>query len=368
MPEPLKITILGLSITSSWGNGHATTFRGLVRELNRRGHHITFLERDVPWYAEHRDLPIPPYCDLGLYQDLEELRERFERDVVEADCVIVGSYVPEGVDVATWVNDMAKGVTAFYDIDTPVTLAKLRRGDYEYISPELIPRYNMYLSFTGGPTLHRLQEKYKSPKALPLYCSFDPDNYFPEKHEIKWDLGYLGTYSDDRQPPLERLMLDAARSWPEGRFAVAGPQYPETIEWPVNVERFEHLPPNEHCAFYCSQRFAMNITRADMIEAGYSPSVRLFEAAACGVPVISDFWEGLDSFFTIGEDILVSRSATDTLSFLCGMSEHEREQIGRNAREKVMSKHTAAHRAGELERYILKARHGQSPLLDALRI
>jgi spore maturation protein CgeB len=347
----MNIVILGLSITSSWGNGHATTFRGLVRELNNQHHNVLFLERDVPWYAGNRDLPNPEYCQTELYASLPDLKQRFTEHVREADLVIVGSYVPEGVQVGEWVVKTAQGIKAFYDIDTPVTLAKLERKDYEYLHPDLIPKYDLYLSFTGGPTLSLLEEKYGSPKARALYCSVDQTLYFPEFQEAIWDLGYLGTYSDDRQPPLEKLMLDAARAWPGGRFVVAGPQYPESIKWPANTKHIEHLPPAAHRKFYNSQRFAQNITRADMIQAGYSPSVRLFEAAACGTPIISDYWEGLESIFEIGTEILVAYNAKDTLQFLREICKSERKMIGERARKKVLANHTAAHRAKELISY-----------------
>ena len=349
---PLKIIILGLSITSSWGNGHATTFRGLVRELDKRGHEVLFLERDVPWYAENRDLPHPPYGRTELYTDLADLQARFGSDIRDADAVIVGSYVPEGVAVGAWVVKTARGVTGFYDIDTPVTLAKLGRKDYEYLSPDLIPQYDLYLSFTGGPTLDRLEQQYGSPRARPLYCSVDPNLYYPEAVPVRWDLGYLGTYSDDRQGPLERLMLKAARQQPKARFVVAGPQYPPEIRWPDNVDRTEHLPPKEHRGFYNAQRFTLNITREDMIRAGYAPSVRLFEAAACGVPIISDYWDGLETFFELGEELLVSRSPEDTLHYLREIPEKERQAIGARARERILGAHTAAHRAAELEGYL----------------
>ncbi|WP_347158498.1 CgeB family protein [Pontibacter chitinilyticus] len=347
----MNIVILGLSITSSWGNGHATTFRGLVRELNNQGHDVLFLERDVPWYANSRDLPDPEYCQTELYASLDDLKARFTEQVREADMVIIGSYVPEGVLVGEWVCKTAQGIKAFYDIDTPVTLAKLEREDYEYLHPNLIPKYDLYLSFTGGPTLDLLERKYGSPMARALYCSFDPTLYYPEFQDVKWDLGYLGTYSDDRQPPLEKLMLDAARQWEGGRFVVAGPQYPESIKWPANTQYIHHLPPAEHRKFYNSQRYTQNITRADMIKAGYSPSVRLFEAAACGTPIISDYWDGLNSIFKIGSEILVSRSAKDTLCFLREICKSERKMIGERARKKVLSQHTAAHRAKELISY-----------------
>jgi spore maturation protein CgeB len=351
MNKPLNITVLGLSITSSWGNGHATTFRALIRELNKAGHNVTFLERDVPWYASNRDLAQPDFCELFLYPDLNTLKDKHLDLVQNADLVIVGSYVPEGVEVGKWVCKEAKGIKAFYDIDTPVTLAKLERKDYEYLSPELIPAYDLYLSFTGGPTLRLLENKYGSPCARALYCSVDPALYFPEAIEKRLDLGYLGTYSDDRQPPLERLLFDAAKSWEAGRFAVAGPQYPERIVWPQNVQYIHHLPPAEHREFYNAQRFTLNITRADMIKAGYSPSVRLFEAAACGVPIISDYWEGLDTVFELGIEIFVSSSGAETLEYLRDLPEAERVAAGERARQKILAAHTASHRAAELVSY-----------------
>ena len=351
----LRFVFCGLSITSSWGNGHATTYRGLIRELAERGHDVLFLERDVPWYAKDRDLPDPKYCRVELYSDLQELRDRFTGEVRRADAAIVGSYVPDGVSVGKWVTSTARGVTAFYDIDTPVTLAKLARGDHEYISPELIPRYQLYLSFSGGPTLAHLQSVYGSPAAEVLYCSVDPKNYYLEAAEQKWELGYLGTYSNDRQPKLEALLLEPARKWPEGRFAVAGPMYPQSLEWPSNVHRIEHLAPPAHRRFYNNQKFTLNLTRFHMVRAGYSPSVRLFEAAACGTPIISDYWDGLESIFSIGEEILVARSTGDVLRYLREMRDRERRAIGERAMMRILRDHTAQERAAELEAYVLKA-------------
>jgi spore maturation protein CgeB len=353
----MKIVILGLSITSSWGNGHATTYRALVRALAARGHDILFLERDATWYAENRDLPEPPYCRTALYHDLRALEARHGAEIAGADLVVVGSYVPDGIAVGDMVHRRAGGLTAFYDIDTPVTLARLETGGTDYLQPAQIARYDLYLSFTGGPTLDRLEDKYAARMARPLYCSVDPDLYSPAPAPdgVQFDMGYLGTYSEDRQPVLDRLMLTAAERWPGGRFIVAGPQYPESIEWLPNVQRVIHLAPAEHRAFYNQLRYTLNVTRKDMVTAGYSPSVRLFEAAACGTPIVSDTWPGLDCFFTPGAEILVSRSADDTLSYLHDLTEAERHGIGRRARERVLAAHTAAHRALELESYMREA-------------
>ena len=344
--------MLGLSITSSWGNGHASTYRGLVRELAARGHGVLFLERDMPWYRAHRDLQAIPLARIELYSSLQQLKDRFADDVRHADVVIVGSYVPEGVAVGEWVITTAHGIPAFYDIDTPVTLAKLACGDREYLSPALVRRYRLYLSFTGGPTLECLERHYKTPRARPLYCAVDPSLYYPEACEARWELGYLGTYSADRQPALEALLLEPARRWTQGHFVVAGPQFPPTIAWPTNVQRIEHLPPAQHRTFYNAQRFTLNLTRADMVRAGYSPSIRLFEAAACAAPIISDAWQGLETFFTLEKEILVVHAPDQTLHYLCELPEAERLAIGWRARARVLAEHTAAHRAAELEAYI----------------
>jgi len=347
----VKLIVLGLSLSSSWGNGHATTYRALLRAFAERGHDILFLERDVPWYASQRDFPGADWCRLELYSDLAAL-EAWRDEIARADAVILGSYVPEGVAVSRFVQQAARGVTAFYDIDTPVTLAKLERGDFEYLSPEVIPGFDLYLSFTGGPTLRRIEVRYGSPTARALYCSVDPAAYRRLDVPKQWDLSYLGTYSDDRQPTLERLLIEPARRLPHLRFVVAGPQYPTTIDWPANVERIEHCPPADHAEFYSASRFTLNVTRADMIAAGWSPSVRLFEAGACGVPVISDRWEGIEDLFEPGREIILADGGDQVVEAL----EQDGAAIGKAARAKILGGHTAAHRAAELETYLSSAK------------
>lgn len=361
MRPSFDIVILGLSVTSSWGNGHATTYRGLIRGLAARGHRVLFLERDAPWYAENRDEPHPQGAVTEIYHSLEELAARFEQSVREARLVVVGSFVRDGARVGEWVTSVAKGKTAFYDIDTPVTLAKLANGEHEYLTPALIPSYHGYFSFTGGPALRFLESHYGAPMARVLYCSVDSEKYYPMQEPLAWDLGYLGTYSKDRQPGLEALMLDAARQWRAGRFAVAGPMYPEEIAWPENVEREIHLSPREHAAFYGAQRFTLNITRAEMKSAGFSPSVRLFEAGACAVPVISDWWQGLEELFTIGKEVLISNNADDTLRYLRDVPEPRRREIGLAARRRVLAEHTPQHRAIQLEGYLKEMDDNASP-------
>jgi spore maturation protein CgeB len=304
-----------------------------------------------------------------LYTGLSDLRDRFAREVRDADLVIVGSYVPDGVAVGEWVCATARGVTAFYDIDTPVTLAALRAGSCAYISLPLVRRFDVYLSFTGGPTLDRLEREFGAKQARAFYCSFDPALYHPEPAQERWDLGYMGTFCPSRQPALERLLIEPARRMSASPFVVAGPGY-DAGSWPSNVEYVPHVAARDHRAFYTAQRFTLNLTRADMVRAGYSPSVRLFEAAACGVPIISDAWRGLDTFFVPGKEILLSDSPADTLRLITTISERERRAIARRARRRVLAEHTAEHRAVQLEEYLEDAsrrEHLRTPIPSAER-
>jgi spore maturation protein CgeB len=360
--SPMRIAIFGLSITSAWGNGHATTYRALVRALARRGHQVTFYERQQPWYAANRDMPHPEFCTVVLYDSLPALDKHLGSSI-PADAVIVGSYVPEGTRLAEWALSRARAPVAFYDIDTPVTLARLERGECSYLTAALVPEFDLYLSFTGGPTLERLHRLYGARHARPFYCSVDEDHYFPMDVPERYDLAYLGTYSSDRQPKVETFINEPARQWSAGRFCVAGAQYPASIDWPPNVTRIEHLAPSDHRRFYNEQHFTLNVTREDMVASGYSPSVRLFEAAACGVPIISDEWAGLDEFFVPGKEILIARSSEDVLRYARSMPTEEARAIATRARQRVLEHHTGDHRARQLERYL--ADLTPKPQLDA---
>jgi spore maturation protein CgeB len=341
----MKIVVLGLSITSSWGNGHATNYRALCDALRDRGHDVLFLERDVPWYRAHRDFEAP---FIRLYGSLSELRDGFADDVRAAHLVLVGSFVPEGVAVGEWVLGTAAGAVAFWDLDTPITAEKLAGGDHEYLTPQLVERYDLYLSFTGGPLLERLGAR----RALPFYCLVDPERYRPIELERRYALGYLGTYSADRHDAVRRLLLEPARRLQQERFVVGGPQYPDTASWPANVQVIEHVAPSEHARFYAEQLMTLNVTRQPMVDAGWSPSVRLFEAAACGVAIVSDRWPGLEAFFTPGVEILIADSTDDVVRLVAEADREELRDLGRCARARVLAEHTADRRVRQLEEYV----------------
>lgn len=345
----MKIVIYGLTISSSWGNGHATTYRSLCRALSLRGHQVHFIEKDVEWYRSHRDLPQPGFCKLQLYESWDQQVLRPSED---ADVIVVGSYFPDAIAASQALFEADRAPVLFYDIDTPITLAELRnQGRMSYLEPSLIPHYAAYLSFAGGGALRTLEVDFGSPWAVGFYCSVDPALYSRTKvHEAyRCDLSYLGTYAPDRQTKLVTFLNGAANLLPAARFIVAGPQYPGDSVWPDNVGRIDHVAPPEHPAFYSSSRFALNLTRSDMVAVGFSPSVRLFEAAACGTAILSDAWPGLDHFLTPGEEILLPHDEYEVASILRQMPNSEAERIGCAARERILEQHTAAHRALEFE-------------------
>lgn len=349
----LRITIFGLAISSSWGNGHATTYRALCSALKARGHQITFFEKDVEWYASNRDLPDPPYVDLVLYDDWQSTLPRIRRALADSDVVVVGSYFPDGVAAVTEMIDADVPVKCFYDIDTPVTVAALRKGGgCGSILASQLAALDLYFSFTGGPMLRALEREFHVPRALPLYCSFDPAQYHrgPAVPEFQCDLSYMGTYAADRQPKLAELLFAPAEAMPQRRFIVAGPLYPDTTRWPGNVRHMAHLAPQYHPMLYSSSELVLNLTRREMVIAGYSPSVRLFEAAACGATILSDNWAGMDEFFRSGEEILLASDREDVLRHLRAGIE---PKIGARAQQRVLAEHSAAVRAREFEDAVL---------------
>jgi spore maturation protein CgeB len=349
----LKIVILGPSLGASLGNGAASTYRGLVRELVTRGHDVLFLERA----DEESSSQTPRKAESGHveeYLSLKELKSRHATAVREADFVLVASQIAEAADIGEWIIGHAQGVTAFYDLNTPQTVVKLRQNGAGPISTELMPRYDLYLSFTGGPLLNHLEDEFGLRMARPLYPAADARLFFPENTKQSWDLGYIGRHGNDSLPVLERLLLEPARRWKEGRFIVAGSSYPRSMRWPGNVKRIPQISPQKRRAFYNSQRFMLDIAPSDVAAVGYSPGARLFEAAACGTPIITEFWSGLDKFFTPDEEILISHSPDETLIYLEEISELERRRLGYRARERVLARHTSRHRAAELEGYVLE--------------
>lgn len=350
----MKIVVFGLSVTSSWGNGHATTYRALLTGLHKRGHHIVFFEKNEEWYASNRDLPDPHCCRVQLFEDWRSIIGLARRELADCDVAILGSYFAEGILAADEIANSRAPVKAFYDIDTPVTVSNLRQGGAHYLRPEQVTIFDLYLSFTGGPILTRLETEFGARRAVPCYCSFEPEiHYFRGKfRRYACDLSYMGTYAADRQTKLDDLFIGTARALPDKRFLLAGPQYPAFVKCPPNIRRIRHLSPRWHPHFYSSSRLTLNLTRKQMVEWGYSPSVRLFEAAACRCAIVSDAWPGLESFFGVGEEILVAENGGDVVRLLTEASDADLAKIGEAARARVIEEHSAERRAEQFEQYV----------------
>lgn len=347
----MKIVVFGLSISSSWGNGHATLWRGLCRALGFRGHEVVFFERDVSWYAENRDGTEFPGCDLRLYSDWKTAVSSARAELHEADAAFVTSYCPDGIAASELILESSARIRGFYDLDTPVTLSRLNAGQtVEYLPPEGLAGFDIVLSYTGGRALDQLRTRLHARKVAPLYGSVDPDVHrvAPPEAEFAGDLSYLGTWAADRQHGVERFLIEPARLRPDMKFIIGGAQYPKDFPWTPNIWFVRHLPPALHPAFYSSSRLTLNVTREAMAEMGYCPSGRLFEAAACGVPIVSDWWEGLDAFYTPDTEILICRDSQDVLAAL-DCADSDLMTMARRARERTLAEHTAAKRAQELE-------------------
>lgn len=346
----MRICIFGLTVSSSWGNGHATLWRGLLRALSADGHEVTFFEKDVPWYASHRDDSSPEGCRLELYVDWEEVAPRARAAIARSDVAMVTSYCPDALAASEEILGQRRALRVFYDLDTPVTLDRLRAGErVEYVGSQGLGRFDLVLSYTGGRALDALRERLGAREVAPLYGSVDPERHRPAPPQPQYeaDLSYMGTFAADRQQTLEALMLAPARLLPDKRFLIAGAQYPADFPWGPNIFFVRHLPPGEHPAFFASCALTLNVTRRAMAQMGDCPSGRLFEAAACGATLLSDHWDGIERFFEPGTELLLARRTEEAVEAL-SISPAERKRIAEAARRRVLRQHTNVHRAREL--------------------
>jgi spore maturation protein CgeB len=356
---PRRFVFLGRSITSHWDDSHAPVYRTLLRALVSRGHHVLFLERESEGTTTMRDRVASVWGEVQRYSSVEDLRARFTRDVRTAHCVVLGSSVAEGDRIAQWIFETARGVRAFYDFDTPATLASVE-GRPTGASPragQRIPvgEFDLYLSLTGGPLLDRLSALLATTYARSLHCSFDPAWHAPMDADKQWDLGYVATDAPEERPVVERLMLEAARRMPAKRFVVSGSISDDQGRWPTNVRRIAPVTHAQQREFYAQQRFALNLTPDDAKPLGHTPHSRLFEAAACGTPIITDHWNGLERLFEPGSEVLVAASADDVLQHLCEVPDPVRKSVSARARRRLLRAHTPRHRAEALERYVEEA-------------
>jgi spore maturation protein CgeB len=352
----VKLVVFGLTLSSSWGNGHATPYRAILKALSRRGVDITFFEKDVEYYALRRDFSEIDYCRLVLYPSWDEVRSFALRECEDADVVMTASYVPDGARITDEVMGLQRPLRVFYDLDTPITLKGLREGTVDFLRASQIPAFDLYLSFTGGRILHELASEFGASLVKPLYGCVDPEVHarVVKRPEFACGLSYMGTYAADRQSLMDELFLEPARRLPAEQFVLAGSMYPWEWHWPANVRRYEHVSPGDHPALYSSSRMTLNITRKEMAASGYCPSGRFFEATACGTPIVTDYFEGLESFFDLHEQLMVADS-TEHVVHALRRDDSDLWRLAMRARERTLAEHTGESRANELLKHFDEA-------------
>lgn len=351
--DTLDLVIVGRSILSSHSNPMAELYRGLINELAHRGHRTTYLEPYDFAGIAHRDMLRSPYCEVWTYGDVDTLIDEYLPAIQSADLVLLASGVPETDRIAQWIAQEARGITIYYDTDLARTSANLAQStDCTFcLSAQTLGCFHLYLSTTGGPALAGLAENYGLHCARPLYESIDPFSYYRMDIEKSYDLGFIGNFKEERQHKLEELLLGPARTTPNRQFVLAGGSYPEDQKWPQNLTYLEHLPGTNHVDFYNRQACTLIVGRKDRSVLGYTPSRSLLAAAACGVPVLTENWDGIEHFFETGRELYCVSQSQEVLDVLYGTDEYTRLKLGSCARERVLAEHTTAHRAQQLLAY-----------------
>ncbi len=332
-----------------------------MKALTRLGHDWEFFEQDQPYYRSAMDGPFARDRRVTVFSGEADFTGRAAQALARADVAIVTSYFPlPGVAEKLLHANLLK---VFYDLDSPVTLADVRLGKtVPYLTSRLYRAYDLVLSYAGGERfLRSLSEELGARRVAALYGSVDPDVH----HRVEPDAGfqaalsYMGTFAADREQGVRRLLIDPAGRKPRETFRIAGAQYPDGPALPGNVILSPHVPPERHSAWYSSARFTLNVTRSAMLESGYCPSARLFEAAACGSAMITDRWRGLSAFFEEGREIFAADSTDDVCRCL-DLPADEVSSVAAAAQRRVLRAHTALHRAVELEQMLNAAREDRS--------
>jgi len=362
----MKIFVFGSSITSSYWNGAATYYRGIYRRLSSFGHEITFAEPDAYGRQQKRDEGDFSYVNSIVFKTEADLR-RLLAEACGADLVIKHSGVGVFDDLLEEsVLECRSGVTAvaFWDVDAPATLARVESDPQDNFR-RLIPEYDLIFTYGGGP---RVVERYSGLGAAnchPIYNALDPDTHFPVQAdpEIACDLLFVGNRLPDREQRVEEFFLRAAALGPQFKFALGGEGWAGK-PMPGNVRWLGHIGTSDHNHVNCSARMVLNINRESMARTGFSPPTRMFEAAGAGACVISDAWQGIETFFEPGAEVLVAEHAEDVLHYLRVFTRDDAAGIGTAMRSRALREHTYQLRARQFESILAEGRHlrGTTPV------
>jgi spore maturation protein CgeB len=347
MKNNLNIAFYGSSLVSAYWNGAETYYRGIIKELNRLGHHITFYEPDAYERQQHRDIPDPEWAKVVVYENNEASAFEVLSEAANADIVIKAS----GVGVF---DELLEELVIFWDVDAPATLERMENNPDDPFRA-LVPQYDMILTYGGGQPVIDAYAAFGAKRCIPIYNALDPETHFPVEESLRFacDLAFLGNRLPDREARVEEFFLKAAANLPEATFKIGGSGWGDK-NMPANVEYIGHVYTKDHNAFNCTPKAVLNISRDSMAKMGFSPATRVFEAAGAGACIITDYWLGIDHFFEPGKEILVAGSGLEVADVLRKLSAEEAKSIGEAAKARVLMHHTYAHRAKEADQ-IFKA-------------
>lgn len=351
----LDFVFIGRSILSSYGNPRAELYRALVGELAHRGHRTIFLEKETKLGSAHRDMLRSPYCEVWTYRDADQLLDEYVSLLHGADVVLLGDGVAGASRIAGWIATEARCVKIYYDTDLARTFDSLcaDKPDHECLQAHNIPDFDLYLSTTGGAALQRIRAEYDCPNVQPLYECIDPYFYYRTDEPKQYDLGFIGNYNVNRGQQLDKMMLQPAQRTPNRSFILAGGDYPTDLGWPTNLRYLEHLPETSHVSFYNRLNCTLVLARPDRSALGHTPSKRLLAAAACGVPILSDHWVGLEEFFEPNRELYVVEDCHSVLESLYQTQQMDRVKLGNRARQRVLAEHSTRRRAEQFLDYCL---------------
>jgi spore maturation protein CgeB len=348
----MKIAFYGSSLLSSYWNGAATYYRGLLRDLAGRGYEITFYEPDAFDRQAHRDMDAPEWARSMVYPATPEALRGVLAEARAADIVIKAS------GVGVFDRELLEGVVEaarpgamriFWDVDAAATLAEMR-GDESHVVRRLLPQLDMVLTYGGGPPVIDSYQSFGARRCIPIYNALDPTTHFPVPPDpaLESNLAFLGNRLPDREARVEEFVLRPAALLPERRFLIGGNGW-ESKAMPPNVRHIGHVYTHQHNAFNCTPTAVVNVARDSMAEVGFSPATRVFEAAGAAACLITDAWEGVELFLKPGEEVLVARDGQDVADHLATLTRERGRAIGEAARRRILAEHSYAHRGAQVD-------------------
>ena len=348
----MKIAFFGSSLVSAYWNGAATYYRGMIRALYQRGHQITFYEPDAYNRQQHRDLADPDWAEVVVYDANSEAVQRLLTAACHADLIVKASGVgvfDDFLEAAVLEIRKPNSLVVFWDVDAPATLERVQ-SDRNDPFRALIPRYDLILTYGGGEPVVKAYQALGARQCVPIYNALDPTTHYPVAPDprFKSHLGFLGNRLPDREARVEEFFFRAATQLPQSQFLLGGNGWDDK-PLPSNVRYLGHMYTRDHNAFNCTPLAVLNISRASMAKFGFSPATRVFEAAGAGACIITDYWEGIESFLEPETEILVAQDGLMVAEQLRQLTPEKAKSIGASARKRVLAAHTYTHRAAQVE-------------------